>query len=34
MDNGGENKGLKLRANSADWKLNITFQYTGRKTAQ
>jgi hypothetical protein len=34
MDNGGENKGLESRANSADWKLNIKFEYTGRETPQ
>jgi hypothetical protein len=29
MDNGGKNKALESRTNSADWKLNIKFEYTG-----
>jgi hypothetical protein len=33
-DNAGENKSLQKRANSADWKLNITFDYTPRDTPQ
>jgi hypothetical protein len=33
-DNAGENKSLQKKANSADWKLNITFEYTPRDTPQ
>jgi hypothetical protein len=31
-DNAGENKLLEKRCNSADWKLNIDFEYTARDT--
>jgi len=34
QDNAGENKKLIERANSADWKLNLTPEYTGRGTPQ
>ena len=33
-DNAGENKTLQKRANSADWKLNISFEFTPRDTPQ
>ena len=33
-DNGGENKKLEKRSNSAMWKLDITFEYTARDTPQ
>ena len=31
-DNAGENKNLDKRANSSNWKLNITFECTARAT--
>ncbi len=34
QDNTGENKKLQKRAQSADWKLNITFEYTAVRTPQ
>jgi hypothetical protein len=34
LDNAGENKKLKARSNSADWKLNIDFEFTARDTLQ
>jgi hypothetical protein len=34
MDNAGENKLLQKRAESKDWKLNITYEYTARDTPQ
>jgi hypothetical protein len=33
-DNAGEKKSLQKRVNSADWKLNITFEYSPRDTPQ
>jgi hypothetical protein len=33
-DNAGENKSLEKRANGAEWKLNIQFEYTPRDTPQ
>ena len=33
-DGGGENKSLKSRCNSVDWKLNIDFEWTARSTPQ
>jgi hypothetical protein len=33
-DNAGENRSLQKRANSADWKLNIKFEFTPRDTPQ
>jgi len=33
-DNGGENLLLKKRLNSADWKLNVELEFTGRDTPQ
>jgi hypothetical protein len=33
-DNAGENQSLKKRVNSADWKLNIQFEFTRRDTPQ
>ena len=33
-DNAGENRTLQKRANSSDWKLNITFEFTPRDTPQ
>eukprot|EP00957_Ditylum_brightwellii_P176303 13424614-Ditylum_brightwellii.AAC.1 len=33
-NNTGENKLLEKRSNSADWKLNINFEYTARDTPQ
>ena len=34
MDNAGENQLLEKRANSADWKLNVKFEYTASRTPQ
>jgi hypothetical protein len=34
LDNAGENKKLKTRSDSADWKLNIDFGFTSRDTPQ
>ena len=34
MDNAGENRILEQRAQSSDWKLGITVEYTGRDTPQ
>ena len=34
LDNAGENKMLQKRSDSADWKLNITFEFTARDTPQ
>ena len=34
LDNAGENKKLEERADSAEWKLNINFEYTARDTPQ
>jgi hypothetical protein len=34
MDNAGENGKLQARAQSSDWKLNITCEYTARDTPQ
>ena len=34
LDNAGENKALQERADSADWKLNINWEYTARDTPQ
>jgi hypothetical protein len=34
MDNAGENKLLKTRCESKDWKFNIKFEYTARDTPQ
>ena len=34
MDNAGENQLLEARANSVDWKFNITPKYTGRNSPQ
>lgn len=34
MDNAGENKKLKERADSSDWKLGINFEFTARDTPQ
>jgi len=34
LDNAGENKLLKTRADSSDWKLGIEFEFTGRDTPQ
>jgi hypothetical protein len=34
LDNAGENKLLKARCQSADWKLNIEFEFTARDTPQ
>ena len=34
MDNGGENKLLKQRAESKDWKLGLKYEYTARSTPQ
>ena len=31
-DKAGENKKLQMRVKSADWKLNITFEYTAAWT--
>jgi hypothetical protein len=33
-DDGGENRGLKNRLYSSDWKLPIKFEFTGRDTPQ
>jgi hypothetical protein len=33
-DDAGENKALKARCDSSDWKLNIEFEFTGRDTPQ
>jgi hypothetical protein len=33
-DNGGENKALEQRAQSADWQLGLQFEFTGRNTPQ
>ena len=33
-DNAGENKALKTRCDSADWKLGIDFEFTARSTPQ
>ena len=33
-DNGGENKALETRCESADWKLGIVFEWTARNTPQ
>ena len=33
-DNAGENKSLQARADSSDWKLGLTFEYTARDTPQ
>ena len=33
-DNAGENKALKTRSDSADWKLEIDFEFTARSTPQ
>jgi hypothetical protein len=32
LDNAGENKKLKTRSDSADWKLNIDYEFTSRDT--
>jgi hypothetical protein len=34
LENAGENKALQKRADSADWKLNIDFEFTARDTPQ
>jgi hypothetical protein len=34
LDNAGENKLLQQRSQSADWKLNITYEFTVRDTPQ
>jgi hypothetical protein len=34
LDNAGENKLLQQRSQSADWKLNITYEFTARDTPQ
>jgi len=34
LDNAGENKLLKKRSDSSDWKLNIKFEFTARDTPQ
>jgi hypothetical protein len=34
LDNAGENKLLQQRSQSADWKLNINFEFTARDTPQ
>jgi hypothetical protein len=34
LDDAGENKKLKTRSDSADWKLKITFEFTARDTPQ
>ena len=34
LDNAGENKMLEEQCKSADWKLNIKFEYTARNTPQ
>jgi hypothetical protein len=34
LDNAGENELLKARAQSKDWKLNLTFEFTARDTPQ
>lgn len=34
MDNAGENKKLQARAESADWKLGLKYEYTARDTPQ
>jgi len=34
LDNAGENKKLEERCSSADWKLDIVFEYTARDTPQ
>jgi len=34
LDNSGENKLLKARCDSADWKLGIDFEFTARDTPQ
>jgi hypothetical protein len=34
LDNAGENIGLQKRSDSADWKLNIKFEYTAADTPQ
>jgi hypothetical protein len=34
MDNAGENKLLKKRCESSDWKLGIKFEFTARATPQ
>ena len=31
-DNAGENKKLEKRCGSADWKLDVKFEYTARDT--
>jgi hypothetical protein len=34
LDNAGENKLLQQRSQSADWKLNIKFEFTARDFPQ
>ena len=34
LDNAGENVKLQQRANSADWQLDINFEFTPRNTPQ
>jgi len=34
LDNAGENKALKRRCQSKDWKLNLQFEFTARDTPQ
>jgi hypothetical protein len=34
LDNAGENKFLQQRSQSADWKLNVNFEFTARDTPQ
>ena len=34
FDNGGENKKLKARSESSDWKMNITCEFTAQDTPQ
>ena len=34
MDNAGENRKFQERSGSADWKLNLQFEYTARETPQ
>jgi hypothetical protein len=34
LDNAGENKLLQQRSQSADWKLNITYEFTARESPQ
>eukprot|EP00957_Ditylum_brightwellii_P073862 5612026-Ditylum_brightwellii.AAC.1 len=34
LDNAGENKVLAVQNDSADWKLNIEYEFTARDTPQ